>query len=65
MAIRYRDARPADSAAIIAFQCAMARETEDMELDAKICSRGVAGVFESEPPPIRDIVIEEESCHSR
>jgi GNAT superfamily N-acetyltransferase len=24
----------------------MARETEDMELDASICSRGVAGVFE-------------------
>jgi len=46
MAIRYRDARPADSAAIIAFQCAMARETEAMELDAKICGRGVAGVFE-------------------
>jgi GNAT superfamily N-acetyltransferase len=46
MAIRYRDATPADSPAIIAFQCAMARETEGMELDAKICGRGVAGVFE-------------------
>src|ERR1700674_5604915 len=46
MAIRYRDATRADSQAIIVFQCAMARETEDMELDASICSRGVAGVFE-------------------
>src|ERR1700680_46633 len=45
MAIRYRDATRADSKAIVFFQCAMARETEDMELDASICSRGVAGVF--------------------
>jgi GNAT superfamily N-acetyltransferase len=46
MAIRYRDATRADSQAIVIFQCAMARETEDMELDASICSRGVAGVFD-------------------
>src|SRR2546427_4917446 len=46
MAIRYRDATRADTAAIVAFQCAMARETEEMELDAAVCGRGVAAVFD-------------------
>ena len=46
MAIRYRDATRTDAAAIVAFQCAMARETEEMELDAAVCGRGVAAVFD-------------------
>jgi GNAT superfamily N-acetyltransferase len=46
MAIRYRDATRADAAAIVAFQCAMARETEEMELDGAVCGRGVAAVFD-------------------
>ena len=46
MAIRYRDATRADASAIVAFQCAMARETEEMELDAAVCGRGVAAVFD-------------------
>ena len=46
MPIRYRDATRADATAIVAFQCAMARETEEMELDAAVCGRGVAAVFD-------------------
>ncbi len=45
MPIAYRDARPDDAARIIAFQRAMARETEDLELDPEILGRGVAAVF--------------------
>jgi len=43
--ITYRDAHPSDSDAIVAFQQAMARETEDLELDREILLRGVAAVF--------------------
>lgn len=43
--VRYRDAIPADAEAIIAFQMAMARETEELELDRDILARGVAAVF--------------------
>jgi len=43
--ITYRDAHPSDSDAIVAFQQAMARETEDLELDREILMRGVAAVF--------------------
>jgi GNAT superfamily N-acetyltransferase len=43
--IRYRDANPNDAAAIVDFQIAMARETEDFALDRDTCSRGVAAVF--------------------
>jgi GNAT superfamily N-acetyltransferase len=43
--VRYRDAVPDDAAAIIEFQLAMARETEELELDREILTRGVAAVF--------------------
>lgn len=46
MEVRYRDAVRADAAAIIDFQIAMARETEEMDLDREICSRGVQAVFD-------------------
>jgi GNAT superfamily N-acetyltransferase len=42
----YRPAAPADAAAIVAFQLAMARETEGIELDPEVCGRGVRAVFE-------------------
>lgn len=44
--ITVRDATRADAAAIIAFQQAMARETEGIELDGPTVTRGVQGVFE-------------------
>ena len=43
--IQYRDAAPADAAAIIDFQLAMARETEDLDLDRDILTRGVHALF--------------------
>ena len=43
--VRYRDAVPGDAAAIIDFQLAMARETEELELDREVLTRGVAAVF--------------------
>jgi GNAT superfamily N-acetyltransferase len=46
MEISYRDATRHDAAVIIAFQQAMARETEDLELDAEVVTRGVHGVFD-------------------
>lgn len=42
----YRQATPADVESIVEFQIAMARETEDLELDREICTRGVRAVFE-------------------
>lgn len=42
----YREARPSDTDQLVEFQVAMARETEDFELDAAICSRGVRALFE-------------------
>ncbi len=44
--VHYRDASVTDSAAIIGFQLAMARETEDLDLDGGILSRGVEAVFD-------------------
>jgi GNAT superfamily N-acetyltransferase len=44
----YRQAAPADAPAIVEFQLAMARETEDLALDSAICTRGVAAVFADE-----------------
>lgn len=41
-----RPAVPADAERIVAWQLAMARETEDLELDLATVRRGVAGVFE-------------------
>lgn len=43
--IKYRRAVPADAAAIVEFQLAMARETEDIELDPETLRRGVEAVF--------------------
>lgn len=43
---RYRDAVPADADAIIEFQLAMARETEELELDRDVLTKGVAALFE-------------------
>lgn len=45
--VNYRPAVPTDAPAIVEFQIAMARETEELELDRQICSRGVNAVFES------------------
>ena len=42
---RYRDAVPDDATIIIEFQLAMARETEDLDLDRDILTRGVQAVF--------------------
>ncbi len=44
--IIYSLAVPEDAAAIVEFQIAMARETEDLELDRDICAKGVAAVFD-------------------
>ena len=44
--IRYREANLRDARDIVDFQIAMARETEDFELNRYICSRGVEAVFE-------------------
>jgi len=41
-----RDARRQDIPAIVAFQLAMARETEGIELHRHTCTRGVEAVFE-------------------
>jgi len=43
--IEYREAVPDDAGSIVDFQVAMARETEDVELDRETLSRGVAAVF--------------------
>jgi GNAT superfamily N-acetyltransferase len=57
--ITYRDALPADRDAIVDFQIAMARETEGVELDRDVCSRGVAAVF-ADPSLGRYFVAESE-----
>ncbi len=44
--IRYRDANRRDILDIVDFQIAMARETENIELNRHICTRGVEAVFE-------------------
>lgn len=43
--IRIRPATPADADSIVAWQLAMARETEDLALDPATVRGGVAGVF--------------------
>ncbi|HYI13017.1 MAG TPA: GNAT family N-acetyltransferase [Thermoanaerobaculia bacterium] len=55
--VHYRDARSEDAAAIIAFQLAMARETEELDLDRDILTRGVEAVF-SDPGKGRYFVAE-------
>ena len=42
----YRDATPRDLLTIVDFQVAMARETESIELNRFVCTRGVEAVFE-------------------
>ena len=44
--VQYRDAERSDVEAIIEFQIAMARETEDVRLDRAIVTRGVHAVFD-------------------
>lgn len=44
--INYREANKRDAAEIVQFQIEMARETEGVELNRFICSRGVEAVFE-------------------
>lgn len=46
MEIRTREADVTDAGDIAAFQRAMARETEEVELDAAVVDRGVRAVFE-------------------
>jgi GNAT superfamily N-acetyltransferase len=46
IAVTFREARRGDAGAIINFQIAMARETEDLELDRDILTRGVEAVFD-------------------
>ncbi|HET7711293.1 MAG TPA: GNAT family N-acetyltransferase [Thermoanaerobaculia bacterium] len=45
MTTSFRDARPEDADRIVAFQIAMARETENIDLDREVCTRGVQAVF--------------------
>ena len=46
MNIHYRDGDPKDARNIVEFQIAMARETESIDLNRFICTRGVEAVFE-------------------
>ncbi len=57
--MHYREALPADASAIIEFQLAMARETEDLELDRGILTRGVEALF-ADPALGRYYVAEED-----
>jgi GNAT superfamily N-acetyltransferase len=57
MDVRYRGAEPNDLTVIVEFQEAMARETEHIDLDHQICSRGVQAVFD-DPPRGRYFVAE-------
>jgi GNAT superfamily N-acetyltransferase len=41
----FRRATPSDAASIVEFQISMARETEDLDLDREICTKGVNAVF--------------------
>lgn len=56
--IRYREATHGDAAKIIEFQVAMARETEDLELDREVLTRGVEALF-TDPSLGRYFVAEE------
>jgi GNAT superfamily N-acetyltransferase len=44
--LTYREAKLHDARTITEFQIAMARETEELDLDRRIVSRGVEAVFE-------------------
>ena len=41
----YRGAQPSDRDVLVDFQIAMARETEDVDLDDEICTKGVEAVL--------------------
>jgi ribosomal protein S18 acetylase RimI-like enzyme len=43
--VEYREATPADAEAIVEFQVAMARETEDVTLEREVTTAGVHAVF--------------------
>ena len=43
--MHYREALPTDASAIIEFQIAMARETEELELDREVLTKGVEALF--------------------
>ena len=47
MTATYRAATPADVSVITDFQKAMARETEDLQLDPQVVSKGVAAVCDN------------------
>lgn len=59
IAVTFREARTGDAGAIIDFQLAMARETEELELDRDILTRGVEAVF-ADPDRGRYFVAEHE-----
>jgi len=61
MEIRTREATAADAGDIVGFQLAMARETEELELDAEIVTRGVRAVFE-QPARGRYFVAEDDGA---
>jgi GNAT superfamily N-acetyltransferase len=44
--ITYREGRVSDVPSIVGFQIAMARETEELELDRDVCTGGVQAVFD-------------------
>jgi Acetyltransferase (GNAT) family. len=44
--IEYREATPSDVSTIVEFQVIMARETEELDLDSELCTRGVQAVFD-------------------
>lgn len=44
--IEYREAKPSDVPVIVDFQIAMARETEELDLDREVCTRGVQALFD-------------------
>jgi len=46
MAFQHRGASRHDAPAIVEFQLAMARETENVTLDREVCTRGVDAVFD-------------------
>lgn len=57
MTAQIRDARPEDADRLLAFQMAMARETEDLPLDPAIVGRGIARAL-SDPTKARYLVAE-------
>jgi GNAT superfamily N-acetyltransferase len=59
MEVRYRDATRTDVSDIVDFQVAMARETEEVDLDREVCRAGVEAVFD-EPAHGRYFIAESE-----